>query len=85
MKIYPPEKLSNNNVSDADFGQWKQELKVFLQSEKTFRKFIRGQYKEWEPYSKNNDRISALLESDKVNDLEELQIDLDSFITTVAR
>ena len=40
IKLYPPDQLPAEGVSDAQFHVWKEELEVYLESEDKFDKFI---------------------------------------------
>ena len=54
IKIYPPNQLPAEGVSDVQFQIWKEELEVYLETEDKFEKFMTGgRYAEWEPAEMN--------------------------------
>ena len=58
IKIYPPTKLPNSNVSETQFAIWQEELEVYLSQESDFKLFLPNKsYGSWLSYEENPDRI----------------------------
>ena len=54
IKIYPPNQLPAEGVSDVQFKIWKEELEVYLETEDKFEKFMSGgRYEDWLPAESN--------------------------------
>ena len=63
IKIYPPSKLPDRNVSETEFNIWKEELEVYLNQEESFQQFLEdGKYNTWkkEEEAENGKRITEL-------------------------
>ena len=63
IKIYPPSKLPDRNVSETEFNIWKEELEVYLNQEESFQQFLEdGEYNTWkkEEEAENGKRITEL-------------------------
>ena len=62
LKIYPPVKLPDKNVSETQFNMWQEELEVYLSQESNFKVFLPNKiYANWQCAEENPDRIDALL------------------------
>ena len=86
IKIYPPNQLPAENVSDVQFKIWKEELEVYLETEDKFEKFMSGgRYEDWQPAESNENRIVNHKEPDEATDLHKIRKDLRQFITLVAK
>ena len=61
LKIYPPNRLPDKNVSENQFNMWQEELEVYLSQEKEFKVFLTGNaYDTWESAEENSNRIAEL-------------------------
>ena len=61
LKIYPPNKLPDKNVTENQFNMWQEEIEVYLSQEKSFKYFLPGNaYDTWVSAEENSDRIPAL-------------------------
>ena len=86
IKIYQPSQLPAKGVSDAQFGIWKEELEVYLETKSKFDKFLPGgRYKNWQPAETLEHRIEAVVSPDTNDDLIKTRKDLRQFITLVAK
>ena len=86
IKIYPPNQLPNEGVTDVQFKIWKEELEVYLSTEDKFEKFFpNGKYDEWLPAETLEGRIDAAKAPDTEDMLSRIQKDLRQFITLVAK
>ena len=66
IKIYPPTKLPNSNVSETQFAIWQEELEVYLSQESDFKLFLPNKsYGSWLSYEENPDRILELKQEDQ--------------------
>ena len=54
QKIYAPDPLSSENVTDADFTIWCHELETWLETNPNNEQFISGNYKQWTSYQKHS-------------------------------
>ena len=86
IKIYPPNQLPAEGVSDVQFNIWKEELEVYLETEDKFEKFMAGgRYEDWQPAENNENRINTHKGPDGADDLPKIRKDLRQFITLVAK
>ena len=86
IKIYPPNQLPAEGVSDVQFKIWKEELEVYLETEDKFEKFMAGgRYEDWQPAENNENRIATPKGPDEEADLPKIRKDLRQFITLVAK
>ena len=86
IKIYPPNQLPAEGVSDVQFKIWKEELEVYLETEDKFEKFMSGgRYEDWQPAENNENRIATPKGPDQEADLPKIRKDLRQFITLVAK
>ena len=86
IKIYPPNQLPAEGISDAQFRVWKEELEVYLETEEKFDKFLPGgRYAEWEAAEVNENRIETPKDPDTEQHLIKIRKDLRQFITLIAK
>ena len=86
IKIYPPNVLPQENITDVQFEIWKETIEVYLEIEEKFRKFLPGgRYSEWTPAENNEKRILSAIAPDKAEDLPDLRRDLRQFVSIVAK
>lgn len=86
IKIYPPNQLPSEGVTDVQFQIWKNELEVYLEIEAKFRKFLPGgKYDTWIPAEDNELRITEPKGTDTDEHLPEIRRELRQFITIVAK
>ena len=65
IKLKAPECLPAQGVTHAVFKPWKNSTIAFLQQELVNFNFCKGgKYEKWLPYSKNNKRITTLVQND---------------------
>ena len=86
IKIYPPNQLPAEGVTDVTFGIWKEELEIYLEIESKFRNFLPGGlYQEWTPAEQNEKRIITAVAPDTDAKLPDLRRDLRQFIAIIAK
>ena len=86
IKIYPPNQLPAEGISDAQFRVWKEELEVYLETENKFDKFLPGgRYAEWQAAEENENRIEVHKAPDTAEQLTRIRKDLRQFITLIAK
>ena len=86
IKIYPPNQLPAEGLTDVQFGIWKEELEVYLEVESKFRKFLPGgKYAKWTPAEENDLRILLPVDPDTDDSLPDIRRELRQFITIVAK
>ena len=86
IKIYPPNQLPAEGVTDVQFQIWKEELEVYLETEDKFEKFMEGgRYSKWLAAETNEKRIEAHRDPDKASDLPKIRKDLRQFISLIAK
>ena len=67
IKIYPPTRLPDRNVSETQFNIWSEELEVYLSQETDFATFLPGgRYENWVSAEVNEHRIVAIKEEDTI-------------------
>ena len=67
LKIYPPTRLPNNNVTETQFNMWQEELEVYLSQDQDFKIFLPNKaYQTWTSYEEDPNRIPDLKEGDTV-------------------
>ena len=67
IKIYPPSRLPDTNVTETQFAMWKEELEVYLSKEPGYKVFLPGKlYGTWFSQEENPDRINELKDRDRV-------------------
>ena len=67
IKIYPPERLPDRNISETQFNIWREELEVYLSQEKSYKVFLPNQlYANWESAESYGSRIRRLHNADLV-------------------
>ena len=86
IKIYPPNTLPAEGISDTQFQIWTENLEIYLEIESKFRKFLHdGKYSTWTPAEQNEKRILTVIEPDKEEQLPDIRRDLRQFINIVAK
>ena len=81
MKIHPPERLNISGISEAHFEIWKNQLEVFLGTNKKFRKFKPGNnYATWIAAEVNEARIITPVAPDTIEQLEDIREDLHTLL-----
>ena len=86
IKIYPPNQLPNEGVTDVQFKIWKEELEIYLETEDKFEKFFPGgRYANWEAAESFEGRIQTPVEPDTETNLPRIQKDLRQFVALVAK
>ena len=82
IKIYPPERLPDKNLSETQFNIWREELEVYLSQEKSYKIFLPGQqYAEWESAESFSNRIRRLNDGDVIQanrDLNAQQAEIEN-------
>ena len=67
LKIYPPSRLPNSNVSETQFAMWQEEIEVYLSQEADFKIFLPTKsYGTWLSYEEDPNRIPQLKEEDQI-------------------
>ena len=90
IKVLPPERLPEGELTETDFQVYKTELEVFLQLDEKFHPFLPGgAYQEWEAGEGGEDRLKVAKQVGEVNDtpakLVVRNIDLRLFLSLVAK
>ena len=86
IKIYPPTKLPAEGITQTQFNIWKTELEVYLKVESKFRKFMKnGRYNSWTAAEEIEARISTHIAPDTAENLDEIQIELEQFLSIIAK
>ena len=61
IKIYPPSRLPDSDVTETQFNMWQEELEVYLSQEADYKVFLPDKlYSTWSSYEENRDRIRNL-------------------------
>ena len=67
LKIYPPSRLPDNDVTETQFNMWKEELEVYLSQEPDFKLFLpKKLYNTWRSQEEYPNRIDDLKDDDRV-------------------
>ena len=67
LKIYPPTRLPNNEVSETQFHMWQEELEVYLSQDPDFKIFLLNRlYDTWTNYEEDPNRIQDLKPKDRL-------------------
>ena len=90
IKVLPPERLPEGELTETDFQVYKTELEVFLQLDEKFHPFLPGgAYQEWEAGEGGEDRLKVAKQVGEVNDtpakLVVRNMDLRLFLSLVAK
>ena len=86
IKIYPPNTLPAENITDTQFAIWREHLEVYLEIEEKFRQFLQGgRYAKWIPAEQNEKRILTVVAPDSEEQLPEIRRNLRQFITIIAK
>ena len=68
IKIYPPSRLPDTNVTETQFSMWKEELEVYLSQEPGYKVFLPDKlYSTWLSHEENPRRIADLKDGDRVH------------------
>ena len=68
LKIYPPARLPNSNVTETQFSMWREEIEVYLSQEADYKIFLPEKtYATWESFEQNPLRIPELKARDIVH------------------
>ena len=68
IKIYPPSRLPDTNVTETQFSMWKEELEVYLSQEPDYKLFLpEKRYSTWLSQEENPVRIIDLDNNDLVH------------------
>ena len=72
LKIYPPSRPPNSNVSETQFTMWQEELEVYLSHEPEFKIFLPNKsYATWLSYEEDQKRIPELKIEDQIQPNED--------------
>ena len=86
IKIHPPERLPEAELTEQDFQTYKTELEVFLSMEEKFRPFLRGgEYSRWQAAEDGGAQLQEAHMGDNADQLAERNIDLKLFLSLVAK
>ena len=86
IKIYPPNTLPAEGITDVQFQIWCQELEVYLEIEPKFRKFLSGgKYDRWIAAEQNEKRVIIPKTPDTTDMLDDIRRELRQFICIVAK
>ena len=77
IKIYPPNTLPAEGVTDTQFNIWRDALEIYLEVDERFQKFMPGgDYASWEPAESYPDRIRTLVQTDPESNLTTIRKEL---------
>ena len=66
IKIYPPAKLPDRDLTETQFAIWKEEIEVYISQEDDFAQFLPGgNYSVWQSQESFPDRIAELHATDR--------------------
>ena len=86
IKIYPPNQLPAEGVTDVQFKIWQEELEVYLETEDKFEVFLPGgRYDTWMSAESFEGRIENAKTPDTAEELLKIRKNLRQFITLVAK
>ena len=90
IKVLPPERLPEGELTEQDFQTYKTELEVFLQLEDKFHPFFPGgAYQEWKAGENGEDRLTEVGRVGEVDDtpakLVIRNMDLRLFLSLIAK
>ena len=86
IKIYPPNQLPAEGITDTQFAIWKEELEVYLEIEQKFRKFLPGgAYATWTAAEESEHRVLIPVPPHTDDTLHDTRRELRQFITIVAK
>jgi hypothetical protein len=85
IKIYKPERLPKENVSDTDLQAWWNELQNYLGQDDDFHRYkSNGWYSNWTAGELLEDRITAVHASDDSTKLQTRRRQLNNYLTIIA-
>ena len=86
LKIYAPNQLPAEGVTDTTFNIWKDALEIYLEIDERFHKFLNGgDYTTWEAAETYSDRIRALNTADTESNLSSIRKELRQFLCIIAK
>ena len=90
IKVLPPERLPEGELTEQDFQTYKTELEVFLQLDEKFHHFFPGgAYQEWEAGEDGEERLKETQRVGEVDDtpakLARRNMDLRLFLSLIAK
>ena len=86
IKIYPPNQLPAEKITDVQFDIWREELEIYLEQEKKFEKFMPGgRYEQWLAAEDNPQRIIQAKDPDKEYELTKIRKELRQFISLIGK
>ena len=86
IKIYPPQQLPPEGVTDVQFEIWRHELEVYLEVDPKFQRFLPGgSYTTWEAAETYELRIAQVVLPDKAEDLSNIRRDLKQLVSIIAK
>ena len=86
IKIYPPNQLPAEKITDVQFDIWREELEIYLEQETKFEKFLTGgRYQKWKPGETLETRIATPVQPDKEEDLPRIQKELRQFVSLIGK
>ena len=86
IKIYPPQQLPAEGVTDVQFKIWTEELEVYLDIDDRFQKFLPGgRYDNWLAAESNPDRLITAKAPDRDDDLPKFRRELRQMLTIIAK
>ena len=86
IKIYPPNTLPAEGVTDTQFNIWRDALEIYLEVDERFQKFMPGgDYASWEPAESYPDRIRTLVQTDPESNLTTIRKELRHLLMIIAK
>ena len=86
IKVHPPERLPEGELSEQDFQAYKTELEVFLSMDEKLRPFLnQGGYNRWVAAEEGGQQLRERHMDDNEAQLAERNIDLKLFLSLVAK
>ena len=86
IKVHPPERLPEGELSEQDFQAYKTELEVFLSMDEKLRPFLNlGGYDRWVAAEEGGQQLRERHMGDNEAQLAERNIDLKLFLSLVAK
>ena len=86
IKIYPPTKLPEKDVTDLLFNVWTQELEVYLSQDERFAAFMQGgNYATWLAADADHRYITQPVAPDAAADLPVRRTELRTFLSIIAK
>lgn len=86
LKIYAPNPLPAEGVTDTTFNIWRDALEIYLEVDERFHKFLNGgDYTTWEAAETYPDRIRVLHAADTESNLTTIRKELRQFLCIIAK